>query len=61
MNYTDKISNNEFKTGVSCMICDKFVELTEEELSKIKNGYDVYKICNDCKNTVLRLKYTNTK
>ena len=42
------------------MICDKFVELTEEELSKIKNGYNVYKICRDVKLIEKEMERTNT-
>ena len=35
--------------GVNCIICDEFCELDEGEKNALRNGYQVVKVCDDCK------------
>ena len=42
--------------GINCIICDELCELDEGEKNALRHGYQVVKICDDCKRVVLWMK-----
>ena len=46
----------ERNIGVKCIICDEFCELDEGEKNALRYGYQVVKVCDDCKRIVLGMK-----
>lgn len=39
----------ESSIGINCIICNEFCELDEGEKNALRNGYQVIKVCDDCK------------
>ena len=39
----------ESSIGINCIICNEFCELDEGEKNVLRNGYQVVKVCDDCK------------
>lgn len=46
--------------GVRCIICDKFCELDNGERNAWDNGWQVIKVCDDCKKAIEWLKKFKT-
>lgn len=44
------------RIGVNCIICDGFCGLDEAEENALRHGYQVVKVCDDCKRIVLWMK-----
>ncbi len=52
------IINLSSKSGicVSCIICGEPVELTMEEELGAKNGHYIFKVCDECRNAVMKIR-----
>lgn len=44
------------RIGVKCIICNGLCELDEGEKNALRYGYQVVKVCDDCKRVVLWMK-----
>lgn len=47
----------ECSLGKACIICGESVELSEEEILRLHHGHSIPdKVCNECRNAILRLR-----
>ncbi len=51
-------ANNNLRFTVPCIICGEPVVLTEQETEymRLPNAAYLYKVCNNCKNAILKLR-----
>lgn len=46
-----------YSYSISCLVCDEPVNLTEEEVMTLKYGHPIHsKMCNKCKQAILRMR-----
>ena len=51
-----KIKTTENHLATSCLICGESVPLTMEEEMGSRNGHYIFKICDECKNAVMKMR-----
>ena len=63
MEQTNELYNMPLKPhfGISCFICDGFIEPSALELAMIEHGKQVMKVCEDCKSAIAFAKQQRNK
>ena len=46
----------ESSIAVSCIICGESIELTMEEEMGSRNGHYIFKVCDECKKAIIKMR-----